>query len=71
MVVLASQKDVKALKKIAEINDYTAKLISAVEEVNDAQKLVITKKIIERFGENLEGFTFAIWGCHLNQKLMI
>tara|TARA_Y100000589_G_scaffold291859_1_gene295637 strand:- start:22000 stop:23337 length:1338 start_codon:yes stop_codon:yes gene_type:complete len=55
-------KDVKALKKIAEINDYTAKLISAVEEVNDAQKLVITKKIIERFGENLEGFTFAIWG---------
>ena len=55
-------KDVKALTKIANDNDYTAKLITAVEEVNDAQKLVIAKKIINRFGEDLTGFTFGIWG---------
>jgi UDPglucose 6-dehydrogenase len=55
-------KDVKALTKIAKENGYTAQLISAVEEVNDAQKLVIAQKIAARFGEDLTGFTFGIWG---------
>ena len=55
-------KDVKALTKIAKENGYTAQLITAVEEVNDAQKLVIAQKIINRFGEDLTGFTFGIWG---------
>ena len=55
-------KDVKALTKIAKENGYTAQLISAVEEVNDAQKLVIAQKIVKRFGEDLTGFTFGIWG---------
>jgi len=55
-------KDVKALKKTAEKNGYTAKLIEAVEIVNNKQKLVIANKIIHRFGENLQGKTFAIWG---------
>jgi len=55
-------KDVKALTKIAKENGYTAQLIIAVEEVNDAQKLVIAQKIIARFGEDLTGFTFGIWG---------
>ena len=55
-------KDVKALAKIAEENGYTAKLITAVEEVNDAQKLVIAQKIVNRFGEDLTGFTFGVWG---------
>jgi UDPglucose 6-dehydrogenase len=55
-------KDVKALTKIAKENGYTAKLITAVEEVNDAQKLVIAQKIVNRFGEDLTGFTFSIWG---------
>lgn len=55
-------KDVKALKKIAEENGYHAQLISAVEDVNDRQKLVIAQKIISRFGEDLSGKTFGIWG---------
>jgi len=55
-------KDVKALTKIAKENGYTAQLISSVEEVNDAQKLVIAQKIVARFGEDLAGFTFGIWG---------
>lgn len=55
-------KDVKALTKIAEENDYYAQLITAVENVNDAQKLVIANKIITCFGEDLTGFTFGIWG---------
>ena len=55
-------KDVKALTKIAKENGYTAQLITVVEEVNDAQKLVIVQKIINRFGEDLTGFNFGIWG---------
>jgi len=55
-------KDVKALIKIAKEHNYDAKLITSVEEVNDAQKFVIAKKIVNRFGEDLTGFTFGIWG---------
>ena len=55
-------KDVKALKKIAEENGYQANLIASVEHVNDAQKLVIANKVIKRFGEDLTGLTFALWG---------
>ncbi len=55
-------KDVKALKKIASEYNYEAKLITSVEEVNDAQKLVIATKVIKRFGEDLTGKTFGIWG---------
>jgi UDPglucose 6-dehydrogenase len=55
-------KDVKALKKIAEENGYKANLITSVEEVNDAQKLVIAQKVVKRFGEDVTGFSFGIWG---------
>jgi UDPglucose 6-dehydrogenase len=55
-------KDVKALKKIAEEVGYKAQLITSVEEVNNAQKLVIAQKVIKRFGENLSGKTFTVWG---------
>ena len=55
-------KDVKALKKFAKENGYNAQLIGAVEEVNNAQKLVINQKVVNRFGEDLTGFTFGIWG---------
>ena len=55
-------KDVKALKKIAEEYGYNANLITSVENVNDAQKLVIAQKIVKRFGEDLTGLTFALWG---------
>ncbi|WP_438973789.1 UDP-glucose dehydrogenase family protein [Polaribacter sp.] len=55
-------KDVKALQKIAQEHGYEANLIAAVEKVNETQKTVITQKIIQRFGEDLTGFTFGVWG---------
>ena len=55
-------KDVKALKKTAQEHGYTAQLISAVEDVNDRQKMVIAKKVVDRFGEDLTGKIFAVWG---------
>jgi len=55
-------KDVKALIKTAEDHNYKATLMTAVEEVNDVQKLAIARKIIHKFGEDLSGKTFGIWG---------
>lgn len=55
-------KDVKALKRTAENHGYSPKLITAVELVNDKQKFVISEKVVNRFGEDLSGLTFAIWG---------
>ncbi len=55
-------KDVQALAKTSKDFGYTPKLLDAVEEVNYAQKRVISDKVIKRFGENLSGKTFAIWG---------
>ncbi len=55
-------KDVKALKKIAKDQGYEAGLISSVEAVNDRQKLVIAEKVVKRFGEDLSGKIFALWG---------
>ena len=55
-------KDVKALTKTAKEHGYQAHLITAVEEVNDAQKLIIAQKIVKRFGEDLTGLTFGVWG---------
>ncbi|PHO01637.1 hypothetical protein CSC82_22585 [Rhodobacteraceae bacterium 4F10] len=55
-------KDVKALKKIAEENGYDAQLIKSVEDVNNRQKFVIANKIINKFGEDLSGKIFGLWG---------
>tara|TARA_R110002126_G_scaffold229723_2_gene374025 strand:- start:688 stop:2016 length:1329 start_codon:yes stop_codon:yes gene_type:complete len=55
-------KDVKALKKTAQEHGYEARLITSVEDVNNAQKFVISNKVIKRFGEDLSGKIFSIWG---------
>ncbi|AEK24433.1 UDP-glucose dehydrogenase family protein [Capnocytophaga canimorsus] len=55
-------KDVLALKKLAEEVEYNAELIQSVDNVNNRQKVVVAEKIIKRYGENLSGKTFAIWG---------
>jgi len=37
-------------------------LIDSVENVNNRQKLRIAEKVIQRFGEDLNGRTFGVWG---------
>jgi UDPglucose 6-dehydrogenase len=55
-------KDVKALiKTAADDAKITLKVLTAVEEANDAQKHVLTGKIKSRFGD-LTGKHFALWG---------
>lgn len=55
-------KDILALRKLAQEVDYNAELINAVDNVNNRQKFVIAEKIIKKYGEDLSGKTFGIWG---------
>jgi UDPglucose 6-dehydrogenase len=55
-------KDMKALINTARENGSNFRILQAVEDVNVEQKLVLVKKIINHFGDNLVGKVFAIWG---------
>jgi UDPglucose 6-dehydrogenase len=55
-------KDVKAIIKTAKQYGYDLKVLQAVEDVNDAQKYVLSRKVKEHFGQDLSGMTFAMWG---------
>ncbi|MAN49865.1 MAG: UDP-glucose 6-dehydrogenase [Flavobacteriales bacterium] len=55
-------KDIKALIKASSDKNYYPKLISAVDQVNNEQKNILSKKIINHFGDNLEGLIFGVWG---------
>jgi len=55
-------KDVKALSHTAAEFGRPLRILAAVEEVNEAQKLRLVEKIVARLGEDLAGTTFALWG---------
>ena len=54
-------KDVKALIKTAERNNYSMEVLKAVEEVNERQKTILYKKL-KKYFDSLDGKTIAIWG---------
>ncbi len=55
-------KDVKGLINTALNNGYEPKILANVDEVNENQKLVLVNKVVDRFGDDLSGLTFSIWG---------
>ena len=55
-------KDVKALIRTASESGRDLKVLQAVEDANDAQKQVLVGKIVKRFGDDLAGKRFAVWG---------
>jgi len=55
-------KDVQALHRTAKSVGYDAQILDAVEAVNKRQKSVIVDKIVKRFGDDLQGKKFAVWG---------
>jgi UDPglucose 6-dehydrogenase len=55
-------KDVKALRHTATQFGRPLRIMDAVEEANEAQKLRLVEKIVGRFGDDLKGRTFALWG---------
>lgn len=55
-------KDVKALIKTAEQQGYTMRVLRAVEEVNEAQKFILFRKLNDYYQGQLAGKTVALWG---------
>lgn len=55
-------KDVKALIKTGFENDYSLRILQAVEDVNDDQKLRLFEKIEKHFNGKLDGLTIGLWG---------
>lgn len=55
-------KDIQALTRTARGNGQTLRVLEAVEAVNNEQKRALTNKVLARFGNDLSGRTFALWG---------
>jgi len=55
-------KDVQAIERTARQYGQDLLILSAVEAVNERQKHVLGRKVVARFGEDLSGKRFAVWG---------
>jgi len=55
-------KDVQALIHTSNEHSYEPRILSAVEAVNESQKMVLPEKIVRCFGNDLSGKRFAVWG---------
>jgi len=55
-------KDVQALIRTANEYDYDAFILKAVEERNRQQKYRLFEKIQAKYGKDLSGLTFGLWG---------
>ena len=61
-------KDLKALIKTGEKYGCDMPIIKSVDYTNKIQREIFTKKIFKRFGDNLTGKTFAVWGLAFKPK---
>ena len=55
-------KDVQALIRSATGVQYEARILEAVEAVNESQKSFLVRKLRKHFDNQLAGRTFALWG---------
>ena len=55
-------KDIRAVIHMAKTVGQTARMMEAVDAVNEAQKDVLATKLKTHFGDSLTGRTIAVWG---------
>jgi UDPglucose 6-dehydrogenase len=55
-------KDVRALVRTGHENGLELGVLTAVERANERQKRLLAERIVERFGDDLRGHRFAVWG---------
>ena len=55
-------KDVKAVIQFSAARKYKFRILDAVEDVNEAQKLRLLARVDKMVGKNLKGKTIAVWG---------
>ena len=61
-------KDVKALTKTAIDNGCDYSMLKVADEINKRQRQIFIDKILKRFGNDLSGKTFAVWGLAFKPK---
>ncbi|HXL57500.1 MAG TPA: UDP-glucose/GDP-mannose dehydrogenase family protein [Chitinophagaceae bacterium] len=61
-------KDVKALIKTGEKNNYQLRILSAVDAVNDDQKKIVIQKIFKHYNDDIKEKTFCVWGLAFKPK---
>ena len=55
-------KDTQALVSTAKAYGQSMAVVSATEQVNERQKLILVERLVQRMGEDLTGRKIAIWG---------
>lgn len=61
-------KDVKAILKTASDFGTKCPIIESADKTNKLQRELFTNKILKRFGDDLSGLTFAVWGLAFKPK---
>jgi UDPglucose 6-dehydrogenase len=61
-------KDVKALIRTSRDYDYNMRLLEAVEQVNEDQKVYLMPKILSYFNNDIKDKVFTIWGLSFKPK---
>ncbi len=55
-------KDVKALRRMGQSHELDMAILGAVQQVNHDQRRLLAQRVVDRFGEDLRGRIFALWG---------
>jgi UDPglucose 6-dehydrogenase len=55
-------KDVRALAHIAEEAGAELSMLKATQAINDRQRGLLGRRVVARFGQDLSGLQFAVWG---------
>jgi UDPglucose 6-dehydrogenase len=55
-------KDVRALAHIAEEAGAELSMLKATQAINDRQRGLLGRRVVSRFGQDLSGLQFAVWG---------
>jgi UDPglucose 6-dehydrogenase len=61
-------KDVKAIIKFSGDKRYRFRILEAVEDVNESQKLYLLGKLDAHFKKSLKGRTIAVWGLSFKPR---
>jgi UDPglucose 6-dehydrogenase len=61
-------KDVKALSRMAIECDSPGNILDAVERVNRYQRVMLANRIVAKFGGDVRGKRFALWGLAFKPK---
>lgn len=61
-------KDVAAIRKMGLDAGYPLRVLDSVDTVNKDQKRILVERVVARFGQDLTGRRFAIWGLSFKPK---